>query len=77
MPALHFPNPAVAALLRLLADPAASRGLTLDDWDRLRPRLDARVSSATVRIACLSSASHPSGPTAFSPIPAISPETCS
>jgi hypothetical protein len=26
-------NPDAATLLRLLADPAASRGLTLDDWD--------------------------------------------
>jgi hypothetical protein len=35
MPRLHVPDRAVATLLRLLADPAASRSLTLDDWDRV------------------------------------------
>jgi hypothetical protein len=37
MSRLAFPDPASAALLRLLADPAGARALTLDDWDRLVP----------------------------------------
>jgi hypothetical protein len=35
MPGLRVSDRAVANLLRLLSDPAASRGLTLDDWDGL------------------------------------------
>jgi len=35
MAGLHVPNPAAATLLRLLNDPGASRGLSLDDWDRV------------------------------------------
>jgi hypothetical protein len=35
LPQFRLRNPDAAALVRLLADPAASRGLKLDDWDRL------------------------------------------
>ena len=35
MSGLWFPNQSAATLLRVVADPAAGRGLTLDDWDRL------------------------------------------
>ena len=35
MQRLAFPNQDAATLLRLLADPAAVRGLSLDDWDRV------------------------------------------
>lgn len=48
MPVLHVPNAAAATLLELLADPGASRRLTLDDWDRV-----IRVGRASRLLATL------------------------
>jgi len=48
MAGLHVPNPAAATLLRLLNDPGGSRGLSLDDWDRV-----IRVGRASRLLATL------------------------